>query len=182
MGEVTTSYEYAVHSDFLIHWTGKDIDEALHPTWDDDSHSSKTDQKVTDLYLRRLRDILTYGLWITQEMERKFWVSSREITIPATPQCCFTELKLSESRRHAKRYGRLGIGVKRPFLFQRSGRPVAYFGFGEQRHNDKFLEACEADLRDKRLLNFFKPMNSHLGRLNYDLYGESEWKLLFFDL
>ena len=108
-------------------------------------------------------------------------MGSSKITIPATAQCCFTELKLSESRRHAARYGRLGIGVKRPFLFERFGRPLAYFGFGEQKHNDKFLESCAHDLGDKSLLNFFKPMNTALGKLTYDLYSESEWRILYFE-
>ena len=114
------NYDYAVHSDFLIHWTGKDIDNEHHLTWHD-ADSSETDQNVVDLYLRRLEDILTYGLWMTDGGEGRFQVGSSAITIPATPQCCFTELKLSESRAHARRYGRLGIGVKRPFLFQRFG-------------------------------------------------------------
>jgi Putative abortive phage resistance protein AbiGi, antitoxin len=181
MTKVPMSYDYAVHSDFLIHWTGKDIDAQYQPGWYDSDHRSRTDEVVDDCYLHRLRDILTYGLWMTTEGERKFQVGSSQITIPATPQCCFTELKLSESRRHARCYGRLGIGVKRPFLFQRLGRPVAYFGFGEESHNDRLLEACSRDLRDKRLMNFFKPMNSDLSRLTYELYAESEWRVLLFD-
>jgi hypothetical protein len=173
------SYDYAVHSDFLIHWTGKDIDAEHQPNWYDD-YRSKTEPVVDDSYLRRLRDILTYGLWMT-DGEDKIRVGSKTIPIPVIPQCCFTELKLSESRRHAACYGRLGIGVKRPFLFQRLGRPLAYFGFAEQRHDDRFLEACARDLRDQRLMHFFKPMNRKIGRLTYDLYAESEWRILFFD-
>jgi hypothetical protein len=164
----------------LVHWTGKDIDAAHQPNWYGEP-GSKTDTHVTGLYLQRLRDILTYGLWMTEEGPCSFQVGSSRITIPPTPQCCFTELKLSESRRHAGRYGRLGIGVKRPFLFQRLGRPLAYFGFGESSCNDKFLEACAADVSDKRLLNFFKPMNSNIRNLNYDLYSESEWRILLFE-
>jgi hypothetical protein len=178
---IVTSYDRAVHSDLLIHWTGKDIDREHQPDWYDGDHRSRTSSTVADLYLRRLRDILTYGLWMTDEGDRSFRVGSTTITIPATPQCCFTELKLSESRRHAVRYGRLGIGVKRPFLFQRFGRPLAYFGFGEKSHNDKFLEACASHLSDKALLNFFKPMNSTHRQLIYDLYSESEWRILYFD-
>jgi hypothetical protein len=37
------------------------------------------------------------------------------------------------------------------------------------------------DLKDKKLLNFFKPMNSNSSRLTYELYAESEWRILFFD-
>src|SRR5690348_12184898 len=107
MAKLPASYDYAVHSDYLIHWTGKDIDDEHDPNWYDDHHHSKTGPVATSCYLRRLQDILTYGLWMTYEGERKFPVGSSEITIPATARCCFTELKLSESRRHAARYGRL---------------------------------------------------------------------------
>jgi hypothetical protein len=180
MSKVPFTYDYAVHSDFLIHWTGKDIDDAHQATWwEDERDRSFTSSTVADLYLRRLKDILTYGLWMTEEAARKFLVGTSEIIIPATPQCCFTELKLSESRRHARVYGRLGIGVKRPFLFERFGRPLAYFGLGQGSYNDRFLEACMANLPDKSLLNFFKPMNS-TRQLNYDLYSESEWRILLF--
>jgi hypothetical protein len=181
MDNILTSYDRTVHSDFLVHWTGKDIDSEHQPDWYGGDHRSTTPPAVEDLYLCRLRDILTHGLWMTEEGDRQFRVGSTKITIPATPQCCFTELKLSESRRHAARYGRLGIGVKRPFLFNRFGRPLTYFGFGEQSHNDKFLEACADHLWDKSLLNFFKPMISKPRPLNYDLYAESEWRVLYFD-
>lgn len=163
----------AVHSDFLIHWTGKDIDEATQPNWYDEN-SSKTNEEAESAYRKRFVDILKFGLWMTSEPGIKFGGSQ----IPETPKCCFTELKLSESRRHARLYGRLGIGVKRPFLFGRQGRPVAYFGF-DQASQDPLLAACMRDLKDRDLLNFFKPMNS--GKiLNYDLYGESEWRILPF--
>lgn len=168
--------DIAIHSDYLIHWTGKDIDTAHDPEWADKDHRSRTSPEVAALYLRRLKDIVSYGLWMTEEPERKFGT----VTIPSIPKCCFTELKLSESRRHARFYGRLGIGVKRPFLFSRHGRPLAYFGFGEQNHQDRFLEGCAADLRNPTLLNFFKPMNSETRQLNYDFYSESEWRILLF--
>jgi hypothetical protein len=181
MVNVSMSYDYAVHSDFLVHWSGKDIDADRQRMWEDGNHRSETDPDVDDRYLCRLRDILTYGLWMTDEGERRFGVGPKEITIPSISKCCFTELKLSESRRHAVRYGRLGIGVKRPFVFQRLGRPMAYFGFGEQSNADRFLAACSQELRDPTLLNFFKPMNSDSSRLTYELYAESEWRILFFD-
>lgn len=180
MDDLLPSYDKAVHSDFLIHWTGKDFEGAYPPAWYVQDHRSKTDSRVSELYAKRLKDIISYGLWMTEEGEKVFQVGTKEIVIPSTPQCCFTELKLSESRRHAARYGRLGIGVKRPFLFQRFGRPLAYFGFGETTRNDKFLEACAEDLRDRRLMRFFKPMNTKVSKLTYDLYSESEWRILYF--
>ena len=169
------SYEYSIHSDYLIHWTGKDIDQEYHPQWYE-GDKSKTDQGVGEKYLTRLKDILTFGLWMTDAPE---WKPAPSMTIPASPICCFTELKVSESRRHARQYGRLGIGVKRPFLFQRLGRPLSYCGFGPQ-SNDLFLQSCARDLSNKALMHFFKPMNSS-STLNYDFYAESEWRIVFFD-
>lgn len=169
------SYDYAIHSDYLIHWTGKDIDREHDPSWYG-SDKSKTDSNVDDRYLVRLRDILAYGLWMTDEAG---WSPSSTLIVPPAPVCCFTELKVSESRRHARQYGRLGIGVKRPFLFERFGRPLSYFGFGKV-SNDVFLQSCARDLSDKSLMHFFKPMNSSTV-LNYDYYSESEWRILFFE-
>ena len=67
------SYDYAIHSDFLIHWTGKDIDNEYDESWYN-SDKSKTSKSinVTDLYLKRLRDILTHGIWMTSEPESGF--------------------------------------------------------------------------------------------------------------
>lgn len=183
MTRPTPSFDTAVHSDYLIHWTGKDIDEQYQPNWYDDFHSFRAPEirEILAPYLDRLRNIVTFGLWMTEEPSRSFGVGTETITIPPTPQCCFTELKLSESRRHARDYGRLGIGVKRPFLFKRFGRPLAYFGFDDSSHNDKFLEACASELRDKRLLNYFKPMNRDASNLSYELYAESEWRIMYFE-
>jgi hypothetical protein len=170
--------DYAVHSDFLIYWTGKDLDNSHDPQWYE-SDKSQTSDVLTHLYIKRLHNILKYGLWMTEEQEIKLSFGDKNIPIPTTPKVCFTELKLSESRKHARQYGRLGVGVKRPFLFRRSGRPVLYYGFHELTKNDKFLEACAKELQNKDLLNFVKPMNSS-ETLNYDFYGESEWRIIYF--
>ncbi|MDO8705134.1 MAG: hypothetical protein Q7J84_09335 [Sulfuricaulis sp.] len=174
------STDYAIHSDFLVHWTGKDLDTQYDSNWDASEKSAiDRESSLSRAYVDRLHNILKYGLWLTEEPEIRFPIGDKQIAIPSTPKVCFTELKLSESRTHAKRYGRLGIGVKRPYLFNRFGRPLAYFGFNVDIQNDLFLKACANDFKDKSLLNFFKPMNS--GKtLNYDLYGESEWRILFF--
>lgn len=141
---------------------------------------SRTKDECTNAYVHRLRDILRFGMWMTTESEQDHQAAYKHLDVPRTPRCCFTELKLSESRQHARVYGRLGIGVKRRFLFDRFGRPLAYYGFNSDRQWDPFLEACLNDLKDRRLLNFFKPMNRDLSNLNYDLYSESEWRILFF--
>jgi hypothetical protein len=163
-------FDYAVHSDFLVHWTGKDIDEN-DKSWQE-SDKSKTSCECIQKYLKRLSDILRFGFWMTKEDT----LSPNNIIVPSTPRTCFTELKLSESRKHARGYGRLGIGVKRPFVFDRSGRPVIYYGTPGS--NDIFLQQCRENLNDKRLLDFFKPMNS-TSTLDYDWYSESEWRILY---
>jgi hypothetical protein len=175
------STDYAVHSDFLIHWTGKDLD-ASDEQWKKSNRSTirKGSQLYCD-YLKRLHNIVKYGLWLTEEPEQTFPFAGNDIRIPSTPKVCFTELKLSESREHARQYGRLGIGVKRPYLFTRLGRPVAYFERYPTRRQDPLLKACATDLQNKQLLNFFQPMNSLRAILNYDLYSESEWRILFLE-
>lgn len=174
------NFDYAIHSDLLIHWTGKDIDDEYDKQWYE-SDKSKTNKNVnvTEKYIKRLHDILKYGLWMTEENSETLRFESTSISIPKTPKTCFTELKLSESRKHARRYGRLGIGVKRPFLFERLGRPLIYYHHLKL-NKDVFLKDCVQNLADNNLLNFFKPMNSS-HTLNYDLYAESEWRILYFN-
>lgn len=166
--------EFSVHSDFLIHWTGEDIDRKHDPNWYT-KRSSKTKQECTKAYVDRLESILEYGLWMTVPEKREI---QQEKNYRRTPRTCFTELKLSESRSHADKYGRLGIGVKRPFVIKRMGRPVLYYDTNIAR-TDWFRKQCYADLEDKSLLKFFKPMNSKKKRINYDLFGESEWRIIF---
>lgn len=172
--------DYAIRSDFLVHWTGKDIDANYDSDWYSHRNTKVLrDTEIANAYIKRLRDILRFGLWLTEESDVLFKAGDNDVLIPCTPKVCFTELKLSESRNHAKHYDRLGIGVKRPYAFVRNGRPLAYFGFHTDINNDAFLKGCASDLADKSLLNFFKPMNSS-SDLNYDLYSESEWRILFF--
>lgn len=174
------STDYAVRSDFLIHWTGFDIDQNLDPNWYSDHRPDLRRSVPTECwnkYKNRLKNILKYGLWMTVEQD----VRCGSVILPDTPRTCFTELKISQSRNHANRYGRLGIGFKRPFLFHRFGRPMVYYGFSNDQFKDKYLEACVEELSDKSLLHFFKPMNETAADLNYQLYSESEWRIIFFD-
>ena len=107
------TYDYEVRSDYLVHWTGKDLDESLDPDWYESRKSTAVrGSQIVEAYIDRLTNILRYGLWLTEEVDVEYSVKGGEsIVLPNTPKTCFTELKLSESRRHAKRYGRLGIGV-----------------------------------------------------------------------
>ncbi len=173
------NFDYAIHSGFLIHWTGNDID-LEYGQFCYKSDKSKTNKDCSDAYIERFKDILKYGLWMTEEPKN----DRDKLSIPPIAMTCFTELKLSESRKHAKRYGRLGIGVKRPFIFERSGRPLVYYHHKRIKY-DKLLKTCANKLLNdneddnKYLLNFFKPMNNS-DILNYDFYGESEWRIIYF--
>lgn len=100
MADQRLSYDYAIHSDYLIHWTAKDIDKDHDPGWSL-QHNCRTTPDVTERYTARLRDIVTHGLWMTEEPARTIKCG---VTFPATPVCCFTELKLSLSRRHARQF------------------------------------------------------------------------------
>lgn len=121
-----------------------------------------------------------FGLWMTEENEEPIIpISCKREKKGIVAKTCFTELKLSESRKHARKYGGLGIGVKRPFLFSRLGRPLIYYGYAKDSTSDIFLKECADRFTDKKLLNFFKPMNSSSETKNYDLYSESEWRILY---
>ena len=197
-------YDYAIHSDFLIHWTGNDIEPKSEkddeyekdkdgksvkiPAWYLKDRSS-TECSVTAQYLKRLRDILKFGLWMTEEdigtsvcnFKNKH-VECEECDagkkIESITRTCFTELKVSESRKHARKYGRLGIGVKRRFLFERSGRPVAYYqnykGKDEIQYCDQFFKSTASC--NKSMLGFFKPMGK--SGIRFDYYPESEWRII----
>jgi hypothetical protein len=180
------NFDYAIHSGFIIHWTGKDIDrEYDKPWWESDK--SKTTRDCTEAYIGRLRNILKHGLWMTEELikeERKAILpfENNNISIPPIARVCFTELKLSDSRKHARKYGRLGIGVKRPFIFERFGRPLIYY-HRKYINKDIFLIEYANKVKDEnpRLLNFFKSMNSKDKPPTFDWYAESEWRIIFYE-
>jgi hypothetical protein len=161
--------ELSAHSDILVHWTGHDIE--------------KQDISITrknNLYLERFKNILKFGIWMKKAKEpESIQINDREIKIPKIARACFTELKLSMSEDHAKLYGKLGIGVKRYYLFDRLGAPINYCQFNT--HNLFFPPYSYALTQDKsgeEILSFFKHMCS--GRpLKYDLYNESEWQIIY---
>lgn len=104
-----------MRSDFLIHWTGKDI--AL-------GQSTLTEANRS-AYLDRLASILVDGLWMTKPDER-LKGADQAIVKYSTSLTCFTEIRLSQAQLHASRYGLLGIGVTRQFVLDRFGGPVHY--------------------------------------------------------
>jgi len=171
-----------VHSDFLIYWTGRDFDEDRYVDLTS-SYSSKTSDKITDLYLERFISILKYGLWMCKSKgDEKININKnlnkKPIIKSPVARACFTELRLSEVRKHALNYGRLGIGVKRYFVFDRLGGPMVYV---QERTNNLLFPPFSDFLSNKKeMLSFVKHMCPP-GRTpkRYDLFDESEWRIIY---
>lgn len=172
-----------IHSDFIIHWTGKDIDK----NFDKDlckNNSSDTNEDVTSRYLIRFKNILKHGLWMTSDDEEKtIKINNKTVERPLVSRTCFTELKLSEARYHAEKYGRLGIGFKRFFLFDRFGGPMIYFC--PDKNNFFFLPSFKNGNKypdDAYYSCFLKPMyppREGNDTIRYDYYDESEWRIIY---
>ena len=168
------------HSDFIVHWTGHDIAK---------THGIKRineisyAQSVVNDYLERLLNILRYGLWLTKKKGDSYiHLKSGDIKKPNVARACFTELKLSDSYLHARNFGALGIGVKRYFLFNRFGAPMHYVHDTPSLFLPPYSNFFNPDSPDYELMSFFKNMSS--GRniqkyIGYDLYEESEWRIIF---
>jgi hypothetical protein len=170
----------SIHSDFLIHWTGDDIDKDYDKGWWD-KNETKINTSIIDPYLKRLKYILKYGLWMNRE--RDFIKFKKEIKIPAVARTCFTELKLSETRIHAIKFGRLGIGFKRMFVFDRMGFPMIYF---RPEKENWLLSPILSDASKKEIKEFWacflKSMDEELipGQfLKYKQFDESEWRIIY---
>ncbi|NQS90642.1 hypothetical protein HQ584_12735 [Patescibacteria group bacterium] len=161
-----------IHSDFIIHWTGKDIDNK--------SNSNKKEKD--NLYLERLRDILDFGLWMTKKEEDKFIViNGEEIERPWVARTCFTELKLSEAHTHASEFGRLGIGFKRFFLFDRLGSPMVYY---HQKRKNWFFPPLISWRDQGNIEAYFSCFLKHMCEIckrpwKYTFFDESEWRIIY---
>lgn len=178
------NFDYAIHSDFLIYWTGrKDIDEKDQegePKW---CKPGKDKYIITPkeifLYIKRLHDILEHGLWMNKKADPEtIEVNNQKFEKPLVARTCFTELKLSEAREHAKKFGRLGVGLKRYYLFDRLGGPMKYLQFNTL--NLSFPPFSDYDKYDPdyEKFSFYKHMCSSRP-LTYDLFSESEWRIIY---
>jgi len=162
-----------IHSDFIIHWTGKDIENL----------SNLNKKEKDNLYLERLRDILKYGLWMTKNREETFVIISGEkIKKPSVARTCFTELRLSEAHTHASEFGSLGIGFKRFFLFDRLGSPMVYYH--QIRRNwffPPFISNQDKNNLDLYFLCFLKIMaiKTQERHWRYKYFDESEWRIIY---
>lgn len=167
------------HSDFIVHWTGHDIAKKHKITRVNDKNYEPS---VVDDYLERLLSILKYGLWLTKrEGDDYIRLESGDIKKPNAARVCFTELKLSDSYLHARNFGSLGIGVKRSFLFNRFGAPMHYVHTTPNLFLPPYSD-LNPQSYEYELLSFLKNMSSVRSvqdYIFYDLYEESEWRIIF---
>ena len=167
-----------LHTEFLVHWTGKDFH---------DPPINDLNDAVRRHYVDRLADVLEHGVYMKPGTEKIHgsnakWISA---TIPRT---CFTEIKLTQARAHALRYGLLGIGVHRSFVLQRQGNPVFYVQSGDDsavvENLDKVhaaLASSPADVRNlEAILGYVKKM-SEQNSADLHYYDELEWRIVHLD-
>jgi len=85
---------------------------------------------------------------------------------------------LSEVRKHAAKFGRLGIGFKRYFVFERMGSPLMYVQ--ENTNNLFFPPFTDFFSEEREMLSFVKHMCPK-GKTpqKYDLFDESEWRIIY---
>lgn len=108
--------ENTIHSKFLIHWTGND---------------TTLDNKNS--YINRLKDVLQNGLQMRPGEETIYGAGGSYIKAEIA-RVCFTEIKLSQTEKHARMYGQLGVGFNRDFVLEREGNPVFYVQNGDNGH------------------------------------------------
>jgi len=180
-----TGYEHyrPPHSDFLVYWTGKDIEKDIANKRAAGSgaaaHASTTDLETTRRYLKRLKSILEYGLWMNDsDEEEHFGARGHQGSRPHFPRVCFTELKLSEARAHALHFGRLGIAFKRPFVVNRGGLPVLYYPQWTDRWARSIGREGLVFGENDVYASFLKRMGPGDG-ISYKYLNESEWRILF---
>jgi hypothetical protein len=175
-------------STYLVHWTGKDINTDLKSLTDDERRK----------YIEYLVGILREGFWMTQVAEHLTGCHARSTSGSVsfqyeTHMTCFTEVRLSQSLRHAAEYGLLGVGVERKYVLDHWGSPVYYV---RNHENEGFVGAffdlrcriigqkskgIDGSERAAELVNylgtFFKAM-SNRGLDDFRFLEENEWRIV----
>ena len=165
-----------IHSKILVHWTGKDIEA--------DPETEKSQR-----YIERLKNDLKNGLYA----ERTSQDSIRKLKIKNLVRLCFTEIRLSQAKKHASRYGKLGIGFTREFIMNKGGRPVIYVPFHAKEDGqlleDSIKTVHEESKDNNGIHNSVKWILAHVKLMSNgksedhedyeDYYEEMEWRLLY---
>ena len=161
-----------IHSKFLIHWTGKDIE---------DKNCLVTEK--SGMYVERLKDDLEKGLFTKRTSED----SIRQWKIKNLVRICFTEIRLSQAQTHAKRYGKLGIGFTPDFIMNKGGRPVIYIPYNAKNDGrlleDSIRNVYEKSKDNAEINRSSKWIMAHVKRMSNgrdeDYYEEMEWRLVY---
>jgi len=165
----------AIHSKILVHWTGNSGKGDIETLPDEKTKAEK--------YVERLKDDYEKGLYT----KRKDEASIRGVKIKDLVRICFTEIRLSQAREHASRFGKLGIGFARDFIMDRGGRPVIYVPYRAE-PNARLLEDSILDLYQNakeppEVRRSIKWLLAHVARMSdgKDLnhYEEMEWRLVY---
>ena len=116
----------AYKSEYLVHWTGKDICT--------DVVALTSSTRIQ--YIQRLESSLRTGLWmnrVTDGLSSRNAVGDPGVVLTfSNPMTCFTEVRLTQSVEHTRKYGLLGLGFSREFLLARDGLPVIYLRNGQR--------------------------------------------------
>jgi hypothetical protein len=160
-----------IHSKILIHWTGgKDIEKAKPPD-------------KPKLYVERLEDYIQHGLYAKRSSES----SLRKMKVKNLIRLCFTEIRLSQSKTHAKRYGKLGVGFSRDFILKKGGRPVIYVPYqpikGYCILEESIKSLYKKNKNNPELKRYAKYILAHVKRMDNgnteDYFEEMEWRLVW---
>jgi len=161
-----------IHSTFIVHWTGKDID---HNAID-----------IRQQYVARLINDCKFGLYMKKGRETITGSNSKAIWADIS-RVCFSEIRLSQAQRHANIYGKMGIGFHRSFVLERMGSPVFYVQNGSNgviiEHFD-YLHGFLAKNNHHDMLSRLQVIMGYLKNMSNpgdnDLiyYEEMEWRVV----
>ncbi|MDR3405053.1 MAG: abortive infection system antitoxin AbiGi family protein [Chthoniobacter sp.] len=153
-----------IHRRQLFHWVGRHIEIR--------AASGDFTDPLRKEYVDCLRNALKNGLWVkTPHDPDRLGDDSKDAHFQVNrPITCFTEWLVGESLPHTTRYGRLGLGFPRNFVFKRGGHPVVYvkgLRLGDQ-YTKNLLNLREL-LEDERLPGILgaKELADHKARLDY---------------
>ena len=161
----------SIHSKLLVHWTGKKDIEKIQNL--DERRSA---------YLERLKDTCKRGLFMKHGEEHLQGVKASHIK-QGIVRVCFTEIRLSQAKEHADRYGKMGIAFHRDFVLEREGNPVFYVQNGTRGHVVEVL----AHARQRLDSTFHPALDVVIGYLkgmgepnepDLKYYDEMEWRIL----
>jgi hypothetical protein len=172
----------AIKSEYLIHWTGKDINTSINNL----TNSSR------DKYLERLKDTCCKtGLWMMPNNEQFEGIGKAGFST-FSHITCFTENRINYYKEHAEKYGLLGFGFSKEWVLERDGMPVIYLKNDSTDIHTKMISDIVIALQnytdnngniDKTFYNEFsllfdyaKPM-SNPGTKDFKYLEEAEWRI-----